>query len=132
MSASSLTVSSGKTVRTDISLTVGAIIWSYIPPDSEQSARKVDLSLEDLAKWGFSQEVVTVVDLLTHKKGDTYEAYIFNILASCNLDAIAVKITELKHNIARGEAGHHTKSVHKHQQALEAIEEALRETLRQL
>lgn len=91
-----------------------------------------DVTLEDLAKWGFSQEVVTVVDLLTHKKGDTYEAYIANLLSSGNLDAIAVKITDLKHNIARGEAGHHTKSVHKHQQDLKAIEEALWETLRQL
>ena len=90
-----------------------------------------DVTLEDLAKWGFSQEVVTAVDLLTHKEDDTYLQYIVKLCLSVNLDAIAVKISDLKHNIARGEAGGHTESVQKHKKALECLENCLRLMLKQ-
>ena len=35
-----------------------------------------NVTLEDLIKWGFSQEVVTVVELLTHEQEDNYSKYI--------------------------------------------------------
>ena len=41
--------------------------------------------LEDLIKWGFSQEVVTVVELLTHKQ----KIPTVNLCLSGNMDAIA-------------------------------------------
>lgn len=92
-----------------------------------------DMTLEDLSAAGFSQEVITVVDLLTHRKlEDSYEAYIDKILASGNLHAVAVKINDLRHNIARGEAGHHTGSVAKHNRALKHIETVLSEMLAQV
>ncbi len=80
-----------------------------------------NVTLGELVKWGFSQEVVAVVELLTHKKEDTYIKYIEDLCLSGNMDAIAVKISDLKHNIARGEAGRHTKSVKTHQEALERL-----------
>ena len=40
-----------------------------------------NVTLEDLIKWGFSQEVVTVVDLLTHKQKipivNTLKSYVY-------------------------------------------------------
>lgn len=40
-----------------------------------------NVTLEDLIKWGFSQEVVTVVELLTHKQKiptvNTLKSYVY-------------------------------------------------------
>ena len=84
-----------------------------------------DLTLEDLAKWGFSQEVVTAVDLLTHRDDVSYKDYLIHLTCSLNLDAIAVKVNDLKHNIERGKAGGHTRSVKKHQEALDFVLEMM-------
>ena len=51
--------------------------------------------------------------------------YLINLLCSLNLDAIAVKVNDLKHNIERGKAGGHTWSVKKHQEALDFVLERL-------
>lgn len=48
-----------------------------------------NVTLEDLIKWGFSQEVVTVVELLTHEQEDNYSKYIEELCLSGNMDAIA-------------------------------------------
>jgi GTP diphosphokinase / guanosine-3',5'-bis(diphosphate) 3'-diphosphatase len=55
-----------------------------------------DITLEDLRALGFSLRVLTAVDLLTHRKADTYEEYIKKI--STNPDAVKVKLADLKDN----------------------------------
>ena len=43
-----------------------------------------NVTLGELVKWGFSQEVVAVVELLTHKKEDTYsntlKTYVYPVI----------------------------------------------------
>lgn len=81
-----------------------------------------DTTLDDLRTYGYSDEVIDALALLTHdKKAISYNDYIFNIGFSNNDLAINVKITDLKHNIARGKAGHHRKLVKKHEDALAAL-----------
>lgn len=77
------------------------------------------VTLEDLSQWGYSEEVVSAVSLLTHREGIPYMGYIDNIIQSGNSVAIAVKMNDLRHNIARGEAGGHNELVAKHRDALE-------------
>ena len=84
------------------------------------------VTLEDLSQWGYSEDVVNAVSLLTHRKGIPYMEYIENIIQSGNSAAIAVKMNDLRHNIVRGEAGHHTNSVAKHIEALSIIENELK------
>ena len=55
-----------------------------------------DVTLEDLTKVGFSSRVTDALDLLTHKKGDSYEVYIRTIGTS--RDATLVKLEDLRDN----------------------------------
>ena len=48
--------------------------------------------------------------------------YVENICKSGNLAAIHVKMNDLKHNLARGKEGGHTRCVEKHTVALAFIE----------
>ena len=60
--------------------------------DSHDSVKLVDLE-----SMGFSQRVISAVDLLTHRKGDDYLAdYIPRICT--NYDAVRVKRKDLEHN----------------------------------
>ena len=81
-----------------------------------------DVTLEDLEKWGYSEDVVDAVSLLTHREGISYMGYIDNIIQSGNSVAIAVKMNDLRHNIVRGEVGGHKKLVAKHKAALEQFQ----------
>ena len=85
-----------------------------------------DATLEKLAAWGFSEDVISAIDLLTHRKDVPYMDYIRDIVRSENITAIWVKINDLQHNIARGVAGNHTKHVAKHRAALEVIREGIK------
>lgn len=58
-----------------------------------------DITLDDLHAMGFSPRVVATVDLLTHRKGVSYDDYITRIANSNNLDAIRIKIADLTHNM---------------------------------
>jgi hypothetical protein len=79
-------------------------------------------TLEDLKVYGYSDEVVEAVGLLTHDKNAiSYDDYIANIGFSGNDLAIKVKIRDLKHNIERGKAGRHRTLVKKHEDALAAL-----------
>ena len=81
-----------------------------------------DTTLDNLRTYGYSDEVIDALALLTHdKKAISYNDYIFNIGFSNNDLAINVKINDLKHNIARGKAGHHRTLVKKHEDALAAL-----------
>jgi len=90
------------------------------------------VTLEDLAKWGFSQGVVEVVDLLTYRGNITYQDYINNILHSGNLDAVLVKFNDLGLNVERDKSGGHTKSLEKHQLALDTIGTVLIDALKRI
>jgi len=57
---------------------------------------------EELYKLGFTEEVMTALDLCTHDEDMTYDEYIDKIIQSKNETAIAVKINDLTHNIERG------------------------------
>ena len=81
-----------------------------------------DLECYDLRVYGFSDEVVDAVAILTHDKTRmSYDDYIAKIGFSNNNLAINVKINDLKHNIERGKVGHHRKLVKKHEEALTAL-----------
>lgn len=81
-------------------------------------------TLEDLLTYGFSDEVVEAVGLLTHdKKGMSYDDYIAKVGFSGNELAINVKMADLKHNILRGMVGGHKDLVKKHEDALAAIKD---------
>lgn len=62
-----------------------------------------DLTIEDLRIDGVEEEVLTAVDLLTHRAGISYERYVKNIVASGNEIAIHVKLNDLRHNLLRAE-----------------------------
>ena len=53
-------------------------------------------TIEKLRDLGFSERVLTALDLLTHKKGVPYEDYIEGIAS--NFDAMRVKRKDLEHN----------------------------------
>lgn len=82
------------------------------------------VTLEDLGVYGYSDEVIEAVGLLTHdKKEMSYEDYIAKIGFSGNDLAVNVKTADLRHNISRGKAGRHRTLVRKHEDALAAIKD---------
>lgn len=56
-----------------------------------------DLTLKDLKKEGFSDEIVRAVDCLTKREGEPYEAHVER--ARQNSLALAVKIADLEDNM---------------------------------
>ena len=82
-------------------------------------------TFEDLEEEGFSAEVIATLRLLTHDKETPYMEYVENICKSGNRAAINVKLNDLKHNLARGKEGGHTRCVEKHTAAKAFIEEFL-------
>jgi (p)ppGpp synthase/HD superfamily hydrolase len=82
-------------------------------------------TFEDLEEEGFSEEVISTLRLLTHDKQTPYMEYIECICKSGNKAAINVKLNDLKHNLARGKEGGHTRCVEKHTAALAFIENFL-------
>ena len=56
-----------------------------------------DLTLEDLKKEGFSDEIVQAVDCLTKREGEPYEAHVER--ARRNRLALPVKIADLEDNM---------------------------------
>lgn len=80
---------------------------------------------DDLVEIGFSEEVISALRLLTHDKETPYMEYIERICKSGNRTAINVKLNDLRHNLARGREGGHTRCVEKHLVALEYIEKSI-------
>lgn len=78
-----------------------------------------DISIDDLRAEGVEEDVLTVVDLLTHRTGTTYEDYVRNIVLSGNQTAIQVKLNDLHHNLHReyrpeaGNQGHNWHGISK-------------------
>lgn len=57
-----------------------------------------ELSVMDLRKAGVRDRVIEIVEILTHRVGETYDAYIFRVMA--DPDATSVKIADLLDNLA--------------------------------
>jgi (p)ppGpp synthase/HD superfamily hydrolase len=57
-----------------------------------------NMTLAGLKSWGFSEKVIELVEVLTHRKplGETYQEYIDRI--KLNKDAILIKLADLEHN----------------------------------
>ena len=80
-----------------------------------------DITIEDLRKDGFPEDMLEALTLLTHEDGTDYMDYVK--AAAKNPIAKAVKIADLRDNIARepkGE-GHSEKRLSKHLEALEYL-----------
>lgn len=58
-----------------------------------------EMTREDLIKLGYSEHVVSSVEILTRKKGEDYPDYIERIVESNNKDALNVKLADLNHNM---------------------------------
>lgn len=56
-----------------------------------------DTTLDDLVEYGFSGEVIDAVDLLTHRKSESYEDYIERVRG--NEPARKVKLADLEDNM---------------------------------
>ncbi len=65
------------------------VVEDIFAPDPEKG-------LDNLRRAGFSERVVKALDLLTHRKGVSYDDYIKAI--SLNPDATRVKLADLKDN----------------------------------
>ena len=57
---------------------------------------ETDITTKKLRKLGFSEEIVEIVELLTHEKGIPYYEYIQNLKS--NPIAKKIKIADLQHN----------------------------------
>lgn len=55
-----------------------------------------DITLDDLRAEGFSEEIINVVDLLTHREEVPYDEYLARI--KTNPAALAVKLADIAHN----------------------------------
>ena len=60
-----------------------------------------EMSIADLRARGVEEDVLSAVDLLTHKDGISYEDYVKGIVMSGNKTAIQVKLNDLHHNLWR-------------------------------
>ncbi len=56
-----------------------------------------EVTLEDIRKEGFSEEVITVLDCLTKRDGESYEEFIDRIIK--NKTASSVKLSDLSDNM---------------------------------
>lgn len=79
-------------------------------------------TFEDLELAGFSDDILRTLRLLTHDKHTPYMEYIERICQSGNRAAINVKLNDLRHNLARGKEGGHTRCVERHTEAMAFIE----------
>ena len=57
------------------------------------------MTREELLKLGYSDHIVSSIEVLTRKKGEDYPDYIERIIASNNEDALNVKLADLNHNM---------------------------------
>lgn len=71
--------------------------------DAEIKAGFLHDVVEDLKNRGVEDDVLTALAFLSHDKEKVgYFEYVENIIASCNVTAIHVKLNDLHHNLQRG------------------------------
>lgn len=78
-------------------------VASFVNSDEEKAVaylhdviEDTELTLEDLREYGFSEEVLKAVDVITKKKGQDYQSYL-NLVKTNEL-ARVVKLADLRHN----------------------------------
>ena len=78
-------------------------VASFVKTDEEKAVaylhdviEDTELTLEDLYKYGFSEEVLKAADVITKKKGQDYQTYL-NFVKENKL-ARVVKLADLRHN----------------------------------
>lgn len=76
---------------------------SFVNSDEEKAVaylhdviEDTELSLEDLREYGFSEEVLKAVDVITKKKGQDYQIYLNSVKE--NKLARVVRLADLRHN----------------------------------
>ena len=58
-----------------------------------------EISEVDLKDYGYSDEVIDILLILTKKKGEDYRVYIERIINSNNKHALNIKLADLNHNM---------------------------------
>ena len=58
-----------------------------------------DITYDDLKEFGYDNNIINALEVLTKKKGEYYPDYIDRIINSNNKLAISVKLSDLKHNM---------------------------------
>ncbi len=58
-----------------------------------------DMTSEELLKMGYSEHIVSSIEVLTRREKEDYSDYIERIIASNNKDALSVKLADLNHNM---------------------------------
>ena len=78
-------------------------VASFVNSDEEKAIaylhdviEDTELTLEDLREYGFSEEVLKAVDVITKKKGQDYQTYLNSVKE--NKLARVVKLADLRHN----------------------------------
>lgn len=78
-------------------------VASFVNSDEEKAVaylhdviEDTELTLEDLREYGFSEEVLKAVDVITKKKGQDYQTYLNSVKE--NKLARVVKLVDLRHN----------------------------------
>lgn len=78
-------------------------VASFVSSDEEKSVaylhdviEDTELTLEDLREYGFSEEVLKAVDVITKKRGQDYQTYLNSVKE--NKLARVVKLADLRHN----------------------------------
>ena len=78
-------------------------VASFVSSDEEKSVaylhdviEDTELTLEDLREYGFSEEVLKAVDIITKKRGQDYQTYLNSVKE--NKLARVVKLADLRHN----------------------------------
>ena len=78
-------------------------VASFVKTDEEKAVaylhdviEDTELTLEDLREYGFFEEVLKAVDVITKKKGQDYQTYLNSVKE--NKLARVVKLADLRHN----------------------------------
>lgn len=58
-----------------------------------------DVTYDDLREVGYSEEIISILTILTKLKGEDYQEYINRIIASNNVHAMNIKLADLRHNM---------------------------------
>ena len=58
-----------------------------------------DVTFKDLKEFGYSDDIIEALTYLTKQKGEYYPDYIERIIDSNNIQALNVKLADLKHNV---------------------------------
>ena len=60
---------------------------------------ETELTKEELLEFGFSKEIVEVIEILTRTKNESYNEYIESIILSENESALYIKKIDMEHNM---------------------------------